>query len=100
MAVLLDALFETIVAPAGDDTVRPLYAVLPVPGYQSYFVGKDRESNACLLVATVDVSQKQPSPIRLNSLDVQFELPCSLKKGHEPEQAGRFTRDPMSISRP
>ena len=91
MTVLLDALFEKIVAPAGDDVARPLYAVLPVPGCQSYFVGKDRESNACLLVATVDVSQRQLPPIRLKSLDVQFELPCRLKRGHEPEQAGRFT---------
>lgn len=90
MSASLDALFETIVAPAGD-AAKPLYAVLPVPGYQSYFVGKDHASCACLLVATVDHVQRQPSPIRLESLDVQFELPCHLRKGHETGKNGRFT---------
>ena len=91
MSVSLEALFETIVAPASGDEAKPLYAVLPVPGYQSYFVGKDHASCACLLVTTVDHSQRQPSPIRLESLDVQFELPCHLRKGDEPAKNGRFT---------
>ena len=88
MSVSLDALFETIVAPSSGDAAKPLYAVLPVPGYQSYFVGKDHASCACLLVITVDHSQRQPSPIRLESLDVQFELPCHLRKGDEPTKTG------------
>ena len=91
MTVLLDALFETIVAHAVDDAARPLYTVLPVPGYKSYFVGKDHNSHACLFITTVDVSQRSPSPIRLESLDVQFDLSCYLKKRHEMEQEGRFT---------
>ena len=91
MSVSLEALFETIVAPAGGAAENPLYAVLPVAGYQSYFVGKDRDSCACLLVTTVDRVQRQSPPIRLESLDVQFEIPCHLKKGHEPEQQGQFT---------
>ena len=90
MSVSLDALFETIVAPVGGDTGKPLYAVLPVSGYQSYFVGKDRDSYACLLITTADFSRRQP-PIRLESLDVQFGLPCHIKKEHEPNQEERFT---------
>ena len=91
MSVSLEALFETIVAPTGGDAEKPLYAVLPVAGYKSYFVGKDRDSCACLLVTTVDRVQRQSPPIRLESLDVQFEIPCHLKKGCEPEQQGQFT---------
>jgi len=91
MTVSLNTLFETIGVPTSDDMAKPLYAVLPVPGYQSYFIGKDRDSRACLLVATIDDSQRQPSPIRLESLDVQFELPCRLKKERELAKNGRFT---------
>ena len=91
MSVSLEALFQKIVAPTGGDTERPLYAVLPVADYQSYYVGKDRDSCACLLVTTVDRVQRQSPPIRLESLDVQFEIPCLLKKGCEPEQQGQFT---------
>ena len=91
MSVSLDALFETIVAPVGGDAGKPLYAVLPVPDYQSYFVGKDRDSYACLLITTADFSRRQPPPIRLESLDVQFGLPCHIKKAHGPDQEERFT---------
>ena len=90
MSASLDTLFETIAAPAGDDTSTPLYAVLPIPGYQSYFVGKDRDSYACLLITTADYSRRQP-PIRLENLDVQFGLLCHIKKAHEPNQEERFT---------
>jgi len=90
MSVSLNTLFETIVAPVGGDSAKPLYAVLPVPDYQSYFVGKDRDSYACLLITTADYSRRQP-PIRLESLDVQFGLHCHIKKAHELDQEERFT---------
>ena len=87
----LDALFDTIIAPTADDVAETVYAVLPVPSYRSYFVGKDSGSRACLLVTTVDRALRQSPPIRLENLDVQFELPCHLKKEHGPEEEGRFT---------
>jgi hypothetical protein len=76
--------------PAGDPA-RPIYAVLPVPGHASYFVGKDAEGCACLLVATTDHLARFQPPIRLESLDVQFELHCHLRKDREPEREGTFT---------
>ena len=91
MSASLDALFETIVAPVGDDMGKPLYAVLPVPDYQSYFVGKDLDSYACLLITTADHSRRQQPPIRLESLDVQFGLPCQIKRAHDLDQEERFT---------
>ena len=87
----LETLFEAIVPPACDGAETPLYAVLPICGYQSYFVGKDHTSCACLLVSTIDHTPRQPAPIRLESLDVQFELPCHLMKVGEPRTDGRFT---------
>lgn len=91
MTGTLETLFEAIAAPADIDAAKPLYAVLPAPGYQSYFIGKDRECRACLLVATSQQARRKPSPIRLESLDVQFELPCHLTKADEASQEGRFT---------
>lgn len=91
MSLSLEGLFEKVIPPAGGETDRPLFAVLPVVGYQSYYVGKDHDSCACLLVSTVDHGQRQSPPIRLESLDVQFDIPCHLKKPCKPEQQGQFT---------
>jgi hypothetical protein len=87
----LAAVFEAIASPPGDYPDNPLYAVMPVPGYESYFVGKDRESQACLLVATTNRSKRRQAPIRLENLDVQFELRCQVRKDKEPESEGTFT---------
>ncbi len=84
-------IFEGIQAPFSESSDSPLYAIMPVPGHVSYFVGKDRESLACLLVSTSDRTGRPHPPIRLESLDAQFELHCRLKKSGEPEQEGHFT---------
>ena len=86
----LEILFESIIAPATDET-KPRYAVLPVAEYESYYVGKDLNSCACLLINTTDhLAQQQPN-IRLKNIDVQFDLFCNLKRGLEPAVEGRFT---------
>lgn len=87
----LDAIFTAISPPGADALDKPVYAVLSVPGYESYFVGKDRDSYACLLIATDDRTERPQAPIRLESLDVQFELRCQFRKGNEPEREGAFT---------
>lgn len=88
--VLAD-IFAAVPELAAPDPNRPLYAVLPVPGFDSYYVGKDREGLACLLVETADRLARLQPPIRLESLDVQFELRCHLRKDREPEREGTFT---------
>jgi hypothetical protein len=62
-----------------------------VAGYESYLLGKDRESHACLLVATADQAGRQRAPIRLENLDVQFELRCHLRRNGQAERIGTFT---------
>ncbi len=91
MESTLIAMFEAIAPPLGDNPDKPLYAVMPIPGYGSYFIGKDTESRACLLAATVDHTHKRQAPIRLESLDVQFELRCQLRRGQEPDREDTFT---------
>ena len=64
---------------------------MPITGYESYFIGKDHESYACLLIATSDQPGRLQSPIRLENLDVQFDLRCHLKRKKEAERVGTFT---------
>ena len=85
----LDAAFASI-APPEADHASPFYAVTPVTGFVSYLVGKDETSRACLLVATGEnVGEVQPA-IRLETLDVQFDLRCKLTKSGEARE-GVFT---------
>lgn len=88
----LFAVYESIAAPADGAADSPLYAVRPVPGSQSYFVGKDALSHACLLIVTSDHAGRKPPPIRLESLDAQFELRCQIRESAgSDQQEGHFT---------
>ena len=90
MNSLLD-LFETIITPASEDLERPIYAVVPIPNFVSYFIGKDQKSCACILISVAEVSTKPQYPIRLKNIDVQFNIPCNLKTKQQYEQKGCFT---------
>ena len=91
MPTALADIFKGICPPSAEPSDKPLYAVMAVPGHSGYFVGKDRESLACLLVSTSDQAGRPHPPIRLESLDAQFELRCHLTKANEPEREGTFT---------
>jgi Putative PD-(D/E)XK family member, (DUF4420) len=91
MNTRLDYLFQVIAPPENENPDKPIYAVIPVPDHQNYFVGKDRESHACLLVAGCDRPGRMQAPIRLENLDVQFDLRCQVRKEKEIERVGTFT---------
>ena len=91
MPAQLADIFKGICPPSAVPSDKPLYAVMAVPGHSSYFVGKDRESLACFLVSTTDQAGRPHPPIRLESLDAQFELRCHLKTANEPDREGTFT---------
>ena len=91
MPTALADIFNGIRPPSAAPSDKPIYAVMAVPGRTGYFVGKDRESLACFLVSTSDKAGRPHPPIRLESLDAQFELRCHLKKANEPEREGTFT---------
>jgi DNA mismatch endonuclease Vsr len=77
-------------APLPPNGARRIYAVSPVPGYPGYFIGKDNESHACLLIAVTDRNGRPHAPIRLESLEVQFEVLSLIKAGGETVE-GTFT---------
>jgi Putative PD-(D/E)XK family member, (DUF4420) len=87
----LDQLFASIGPPSGGSPDKPLYAVKPAPAYPRHYIGKDKEALPCLLIATADGTARTLPPIRLESLDVQFDLACHVKKDHEPRREGTFT---------
>lgn len=91
MGTGLEDIFDAIRPPPADRPETPIYTVMPVPGHESYLVGRDSDARACLLVATGDRTGRLHPPIRLESLDVQFELRCHLRREGEPERQGTFT---------
>ncbi|MXQ08015.1 PD-(D/E)XK motif protein [Alphaproteobacteria bacterium GH1-50] len=87
----LIGIFDGITAPNNETSSSPIFAARQVPGSECYFVGKDANSQACLLVATMDGSGRNPPPIRLESLDAQFELICQITDADGQMAEGRFT---------
>ena len=87
----LFGIFEAIAVPDGDDTGAPLFAVRIVPDHDRYFVGKDTAGQACLLVQTTDEARRKPPPIRLESVDAQFELACQITDPGGQIREGSFT---------
>lgn len=87
----LTDIFEAIPSPSPGSSDKLLYAVMLIPGNNSYFVGKDSDSLACLLISTIDHGGRPLPAIRLESLDAQFELRCRLQSAGEPEREGIFT---------
>jgi hypothetical protein len=74
MKLALDRIYEALSAVPRVDTDRPVYSVGPVPDFPGYFVGKDSDERACLLITVADRDTRHHAPIRLESLEVQFEV--------------------------
>lgn len=87
----LASILEALAIPSADQGRAPLFAVKPVPGYQTYFLGKDSNGKACLLVGTSDACGRVQPPIQLETLDAQFELGCRVTKPSGDSNEGRFT---------
>lgn len=87
----LFTIYEGVTAPCGDGSGAPFFAVRCVPDHDAYFVGKDIAGQACLLVETKDRPGRKPPPIRLESLDAQFELECQISDAGSPARVGLFT---------
>lgn len=84
--------FGNIEPPPVAPSNEPVYAVVAIPGYTHYFVGKDPESLACLLVITDDDRDGSHPPIRLANLDAQFGVRCCvMSKGQTTTREDTFT---------
>lgn len=87
----LYGIYEEIVVPEKLDAEAPLFAVRPALDQECYFIGKDTAGYACLLVEPSDEIIRRPPPIRLESLDVQFDLTCQTTNPDGQSRQGAFT---------
>ena len=90
-AVGLLAIYEGIAAVDSESATTPFFAVKPVAGHSTYFVGKDADARACILIATANERGRKPPPIRLENLDAQFELACMIRDPEGLVREGLFT---------
>ena len=81
-------LFDGIPRPLGLDSGAAVYSATAVPDQSNYYVARDCDSLACFLISTYVDSQETYSPVRLEGLEVQFELRCYLSdyKGRAEER--------------
>jgi hypothetical protein len=87
MALALGPLFDGLPAVSAD---RLIYSVGPIPGYPAYFIGRDNEGKACLLISVSEQDKRQHAPIRLESLEVLFEVPSLIRRAGKVVE-GTFT---------
>ena len=87
----LERLFSAVEAPTGGRGGRAVYAVTELPGHEGFFVGKDTETLACLLIATRGSLSRPAAPIRLARLEAAFDLPCELLRSGAAPSTGSFT---------
>ena len=91
MSVAFGELFAGIRAPASSSVRSPFFAVVPVPHHPRYFVGKDSDSLACVLVSTIDASNPPHPPIRLENLDANFAMRCRIRHKGESHRDSVYT---------
>ena len=85
------SIYQEISTPASGDEGQLLYSVREISGYTSYLIGKDSNERSCLLIATSDRAEIKPSPVRLENVDVQFDLPCQTTRPDGGVSEGVFT---------
>lgn len=90
MALQLHQIYEELQSVPMAGNQQRLYAVAPVREYAGYFVGRDHDGTACVLVEAGAEDGRPRAPIRLENLHVQFGVQCVVR-GKGEEREGRFT---------
>lgn len=67
-------------SPEVGDVDAAAYSVLAISKESDYFVGKDRDGNACFLISSSNSEQSAVSPIRLEYLEVEFHTRCMARR--------------------
>src|SRR5262249_21142141 len=75
----LNHIYDGLSSVPAADKERLIYSAAPLPMYPGSFVGKDSRDRACILVAVNDQITGHHAPIRLESLEVQFDVPSRIK---------------------
>jgi hypothetical protein len=73
MGLNLERIFNAL-SPVRSDSGQLAYSVGRVPRFPSYLVGRDTSDKACILIAAVDPHEQRHAPIRLENLEVAFDV--------------------------
>ena len=69
----------------GDSPSEASYLVVSLGGgFENWFVGIDDQEHPSILVQSDSAPSRQPPPIKLENLDVQFHVPCKIERAGEP----------------
>ncbi len=90
MQSILQPIFDGLGAPPTLPNGRALFAVAPVAGHPTCFVGRANDGKACILIAAAGTARLQQAPIRLECLEVLFELPSFIRTAGQTTE-GTFT---------
>lgn len=83
MAGQFEEIYNRLIANGGEPS-EDSYLVLSLEKeLTKWFVGIDDQANPCILVESVSISGRQPPPIKLENLDVQFHVPCKVERASE-----------------
>src|SRR5262249_3724535 len=86
----LDQIYNGLTSVPSADATRLIYSAAALPMYAGCFVGKDSQDHACILITVADRDTRHHAPIRLESLEVQFDV-RTLIKAHGQVNEGIFT---------
>ena len=92
-AAALHDLFASLTPAPATPGDTPAYSVAGIPSHVGYFVGKDRDGAACILIAVSKSGLRRRAPIRLEKLEVVFGLDCLVR------QSGRTSEDSFTVIR-
>lgn len=81
MDVSLEKVFQSLVPPPAPQSRHPAYSVAPLRQAPEYFVGKDTEGKACILIKFAHRDPRHNAPIQRECLEVQFEVPSLVRTG-------------------
>ena len=75
--------YASLVAEGGRPSEASYLVVSLDDGLENWFVGMDDQEHPSILVQSKSALGRQPPPIKLENLDVQFHVPCKIERSGE-----------------
>jgi hypothetical protein len=66
------------------------FSACPIPGYENHRLAKDASNYPCLLISTQDSVRNRPAPVKLEHLQVLYDIDCRILHNDVLEE-NRFT---------
>jgi hypothetical protein len=73
------------------DSKENRFVAIPIPGFKTHRIGRDRKGNPCLLISEEKSVQLQSTGILLEHIVVDYHSYCQIQKPSGKVQDGHFT---------